>query len=145
MEKNEDTVNLLRECSSGCKLAADSISGALGKTNDVEFNKVLQNYYGRHMSITADCGKLLNQYGCPDKDAQLMAKAMSKVKTEIKMSFSDNASTAAKLMIDGCSMGIKSVGGYLNKYKNANTISKNLANDILDCEKQFTSELVKFL
>ena len=142
---NDDTRNLLRECSAGCKMAADSISQTISKVGDEEFKKLLRNYYGKHVSLGQSCSDILVSCGKDDKDAPVIAKAMSNVKTEVRFAFSGKTSTAAKLMMDGCTMGMKSVGEYLNKYTNADEASKGIANDIIGVEKDFTESLMKWL
>ena len=142
---NDDTRELLRECSAGCKMAADSISQTISKVGDEKFKKLLRNYYGKHVSIGQSCSDLLIASGEADKDAPVMAKTMSSVKTEVKFAFSGKSSTAAKLMMDGCAMGMKSVGEYLNRYTDADETSKGLANDIIGVEKDFNESLMKWL
>ena len=142
---NDDTRDLLRECSAGCKMAADSISQTIGKMNDEKFKKLLRNYYGKHVSLGQSCSEILRASGSADKEAPMMAKAMSNIKTEMRLTFSGRPSTAAKLMMDGCTMGMKSVGEYLNKYKSADEVSRGIANDIIGVEKDFNEQLMAWL
>ncbi len=141
----DDTVKLLRECSSGCKMAMDSISRTLSKTDDAALKKVLQNYYGRHVTLGDECKEMLASCGEPDRDVVKIAKVMSDVKTEFEFMIRDKPATAAKLMIDGCAMGIKSVGRYMNEYCAASEDSKELANRIIECEKDFSDAMIPFL
>ena len=141
----DDTVKLLRECSSGCKMAADSISHTRSKINHGPLKKLLDVYYDAHTALYDRCQKMLASCGEPDKDTKAFAKIMANMKTDVEFAFDDTPSTAAKLMLDGCNMGIKSIGRYLNQYKAASKESKEIAGEVLQCEKRFADELIPFL
>ena len=45
------------------------------------------------------------------------ASAFSKMTTEMKLMMKDDSSQVAKLVMDGCNMGIQTLGGYINDIK----------------------------
>ena len=47
--------------------------------------------------------------------------------------------------MDGCNMGIQTLGGYINEYKNASGQSMNLARDIVRTEESLMKDVQKFL
>lgn len=71
-----------------------------------------------------------------------MASAMSWITTEMMMTFNGDNHQAAKLMMDGCNMGIQSVCEYENKYESA---SKDTAHELVKIEKDFMEKMERFL
>ena len=63
-----------------------------------------------------------------------MAKSMSWLKTNVKLTVNDSDSTVADLITDGCNMGVKSLSRYLNQYTAADEKSKDLAKRIIKTE-----------
>jgi hypothetical protein len=55
---------------------------------------------------------------------------MSEMKIAAKM-IAPTESTIADVMTDGCDMGIKSLSRYINKYKNADMDSREIANKLI--------------
>ena len=53
--------------------------------------------------------------------------------------------TIADLMTDGCNMGVKSLGRYLNQYKAADDASKELTKRLMKIESDFTAEIRQYL
>ena len=51
----------------------------------------------------------------------------------------------AKIMTDGCNMGIQSVSEYINKYPAASGDSVSLAKDLVKTEESFMKELREYL
>lgn len=48
-------------------------------------------------------------------------------------------------MTDGCNMGVKSLNKYLNQYKAADEVSKDITKRLIHLEEQLTSDIHKFL
>ena len=74
-----------------------------------------------------------------------MAKGMSWLKTNMKMSMNDSDSTVADLLTDGCNMGIKSLYKYLNQYPAADKKAKELCNKLIDIEEELRRDLRAYL
>lgn len=142
---NSDTINLLKECNAGCKSATNSMEQVMGLVKDESLKSLISQYNDRHISIGDECHNLLNRYGSDEKDPQAMAKVMSYVSTEVKMMNDHSPQKAASIMMDGCNMGIKNVSGYINKYTDANSESKKMAEDIVKLEQDFIQDLRGFL
>ncbi|HPF28988.1 MAG TPA: hypothetical protein PLZ77_02655 [Lachnospiraceae bacterium] len=94
---NEDTKNLLKECTAGCQMA-------LGSLDQIKHD------------IT---------------DHKLMAEK--------------DSHQIAKLMMDGCNMGIQSVSEYQNQYRNASKEALELAQKLVRAEEDFMEEMKQFL
>ena len=53
--------------------------------------------------------------------------------------------TIASLMTDGCNMGVKSLNKYLNKYKAADEVSKDIAKRLINLEEKLAIDIRQFL
>ena len=74
-----------------------------------------------------------------------MAKGMSWIETRMKLAMNDSDHTIADLMTDGCNMGVKSLGRYLNQYKAASEQAKDVTRRLIALEDQLLVELRKYL
>ena len=52
----------------------------------------------------------------------------------------DDSSQIAKLLMDGCNMGIQSIGKFLNEYEEASSESRSLAKKLLHMDEQLMKE-----
>ncbi len=143
---NRDTACLLKECNSGCKSATNSMEQVMPFLKDKnDLKQLIEKYNERHIKIGDECHALLNSMDLDEKDPPMIAKAMSWFSTEMKLLMDDTASHIAGLMVDGCGMGIKSLSGYLNQYKNASEDSRQLTRKLIDLEQEFMQDLLKFV
>ena len=74
-----------------------------------------------------------------------MAKGMSWIKTNVKLSLDDSDKTVADLITDGCNMGVKSLHRYLNQYEAADEKSKEITKRLIQLEEQLAVDLRPFL
>ena len=51
----------------------------------------------------------------------------------------------ADLMTDGCNMGVKSLNMYLNQYKAADEVSKDITKRLINLEQKLTEDIRNFL
>lgn len=142
---NEDSVNLLKECNSGCKSATDSMEQVLPFVSDEKLKKLIEDYDKKHIGIGDECHKLLNEAGEHEEDPNKLAMAMAWFGTEVKLVVNDKTDKIAELMIDGCNMGIKSLSKYNNKYKAAESKIRDLVFELISVEQDFMNELLGFL
>ena len=141
-----DTINLLKECNAGCKSATNSLEQVLPFVNkDHGLHDILMKYNDEHISIGDECHALLNQLKEDEKDPHPAAKVFSWISTEVKLMMDSQPDHVAELMVDGCNMGIKSLSRYLNKYPDAAPESRRLAEKLIECEKQFYTELLEYV
>ena len=61
------------------------------------------------------------------------------------MGMDESDQTIADLMTDGCNMGVKSLNRYLNQYKAADEVSRDIAKRLIDLEEQLAVDIRKFL
>ena len=142
---NQDTINLLQQCNAGCKNATNSMEQVTPFIKDESFHQLIADYDRKHIALGDECHKLLAQCGEEEKDPSTVTKAFSWLGTEMKMLADDSTKKIAELMMDGCHMGIKSVGGYCNQYRSATPESMRLARHLIETEQTFQKDLLTYL
>lgn len=141
----QDTVKLLRECDAGVKMGISSIEDVLDNVTSTELEKCLTKCKEEHAELEKEIEKLLDKYNDDGKEPAAIAKSMSWMKTNIKMAMEESDATIADLMTDGCNMGVKSLNKYLNKYKAADEVSKDIAKRLINLEEKLTVDIRKYL
>lgn len=141
----QDTIRLLRECDAGVKMGISSISDVLDYVKAADFKTKLTNCKAAHEKLDLEISALLRSYQDDGKEPAMMAKAMSHAKTGMKLAMNESDATIADLMTEGCNMGVKSLGKYLNQYKAADEQSKDIAKRLIDLEHQLTIDIRQYL
>ena len=142
---NKYTIELLKECDSGTKTAVTSIKEVLDNTASGELLALLTNNLRDHEEIGDEIHRLLSEAGESGKEPNPMAKAMSWLKINIKMLEKSEDKNIAHLMFDGCSMGVKQLSEYLNKYDEADEEAKRIAERLIKLEEKLAKELKAYL
>ena len=143
--KEEETVALLRECDAGVKMGVASIAEVLDQVRSQELYRCLADCKREHEYLGRELEELLARSGEEGKQPSAAAKSMSWLKTNVKMAASPGDDTIADLMTDGCNMGVKSLGRYLNEYQAADERSKDIAKKLIALEAQLATDLRAFL
>lgn len=143
--EDRDTIKLLKECDAGSKMAVSSLDDVLEKVENENLKALLSETKKHHEQLGNEIHSLLTEYGSEEKEPNVMAKGMSKMKTGMKMGINDSDETVADLITDGCNMGIKSLYKYMNQYPGANSKVKELCNRLIDIERQLRKELRGYL
>lgn len=142
---DEQTRKLLEECSKGCKMAVGSIDQIQEHIQDETLRKLVSNYKKKHRELEEEAAGLLAKAGKADPDASVMASAMSWLTTNVKLLIDETNSQAAKLLMDGCHMGIQSIAEACHRYREASSRSRNLADKLIKTEEEFAAELKAYL
>lgn len=142
---NDDTIKLLRECDAGVKMGVDSIDDVLGFVKNNEFKNILDECKNDHNALNGEIQKQLCKYNDDGKDPNIVSKGMSWMKTNVKLVMNESDNTIADLMTDGCNMGVKSLNRYLNQYKAANDMSKNIAKRLINLEQRLCTDIQCYL
>lgn len=142
---NSHTVELLKECDSGTKTAVNSIKEVMDNINSQSLRELLTNSLSYHEELGNEIHEMLSESGEEGKEPNPMAKMMSWLKINIKMLEKPEDKNIAHLMFDGCSMGVKQLSEYLNKYSQADDKSQRLAKKLIDCEEKLASQLKEYL
>lgn len=141
----QDTIKLLRECDSGIKMGVESIDEVLKYVKDSRLRQLLQDCVSAHEKIRHELQKLLDEYHDSGKDPNPIAKGMSWIKTNVKLVADNSDETIADLITDGCNMGVKSLGKYLNQYKAADEKSKDITKRLIHIEEKLTCDIRAYL
>lgn len=145
MTYQEDTVYLLKECNSGCKMAVENLKAMLDKIGNGKMKQQVEDSIKEHEKIGDKTHELLVKAGETDKKPAAMAEVMAKMKSGFKLAVDSSDSEVADLLIDGCNMGIKSVSRYLNKYSGAEKEVKDMVDDLVKLEQKLMDELRFYL
>lgn len=142
---NEDTIKLLKECNAGVKTAVTSIDEVLDKVESKSLERILSKNKAEHEELGNLTHQMLNRYGKDEKDPSPMAKAMTKMMTEVKLMMDPSDEKVADMMYDGCNMGVKSLYRYLNQYSNADEDAKEIAGKLIYLENGLMQKLRAYL
>ena len=145
MDNNKDTIHLLKECDAGSKMAVTSLDEVMEDVKDENLKSILKKSKDHHVKLGNEIHSLLIQYHSEEKDPNPMAKSMSWLKTNMKMSMDKSDATVADLLTDGCNMGIKSLYKYMNQYPAAEAKVKTLCNNLIDIERELREKLREYL
>ena len=141
----QDTIRLLRECDAGVKMGVSSIDDVLGYVKSEDLKNALIKCKDEHEKLNSEIQQLLEKYHDDGKEPNPIAKGMSWMKTNIKLTMHESDHTISDLMTDGCDMGIKSLHKYMNKYKGADAESKSLAKRLVASEEYLELKMREFL
>ncbi len=141
----QDTIKLLRECDAGVKMGISSIEEVLDNVSQNELEKLLTDCKNEHEKLDDEIQELLDKYKDEGKEPAAMVKGMSWMKTNVMLAVNESDKTIADLMTDGCNMGVKSLNKYLNKYKAADEVSKDITKRLINLEEKLAVDMRGFL
>ena len=141
----QDTIKLLRECDAAVKMGVSSIDEVFEYVKSDVLLKTLNACKDEHDKLNIEIEKQLDKYKDEGKNPSPIAKGMSWMKTNIKLSMHESDHTIADLITDGCNMGVKSLNRYLNQYKAADEVSKDIAKRLINLEEKLAVDIRQFL
>ena len=141
----QDTIRLLRECDAGIKMGVASIDDVWSHVRSEQLKQRLNACKDEHVKLSHEIQGQLNKFGDEGKNPNPMAKGMSWMKTNMKLSMDDTDATVADLMTDGCNMGVKSLNRYLNQYKAADEVSKDITKRLINLEEKLAVDIRSYL
>ncbi len=142
---NSDTIHLLRECDAGSKMAVTSIDDILDYVSDENLKQVLVESKDHHSKLGNEIHEALEEAHSEEKEPPMMARGMSWIKTNMKLSMDNSDNMVAELITDGCDMGIKSLYQYLNDYDDADHEAKALCKRLIRIEETLRKDLREYL
>ena len=141
----QDTIKLLRECDAGVKMGISSIDEVMDHIHADNLRHCLSDCMSEHEKLEKEIAELLDSYHDGGKEPNPMAKGMSWVKTNARFAMDNSDAAVADLMTNGCNMGVKSLNRYLNQYKAADEVSKDIAKRLIHLEEKLTADIRPFL
>lgn len=143
--ENMDTIHLLKECSSGSRMAVTSIDEVMENVQDGSLQQILRESKEHHEKLGNEIHSLLQKYHSEPKDPGAMAKGMSWLKTNVMLKMDDSDATVADLITEGCNMGVKSLCKYQNQYSAASHESKAICKKLIALEEDLCKEMRQYL
>ena len=140
-----DTIKLLRECGAGVKMGASSLHDVLQHGRSEKLKQLLSDCRKEHDQLDSEIQGLLDRYRDEGKEPNPIAAKMAEMKTKMDLTVHDSDETIADLMTDGCNMGVKSLSRYLNQYKAADEVSKDIAKRLIALEARLAADIRGFL
>ena len=140
-----DTIKLLRECDAGIKMGVSSIDEVMPHVKADELYNSLKKCKDEHEKLERETTELLDKYEDKGKNPNPMAKGMSWIKTNMMLAMKESDSTISDIMTDGCNMGIKSLNKYLNEYKAADEVSKDITKRLINLEERLCVDIRDYL
>lgn len=137
----QDTIKLLRECDLGVKMGVDAINDVLSHVHGSALKTMLSRCKSEHKKLEHEIRRHLKRFDDEGKSPPLLAKSMSRIKTNVRLAVNDSDPAIAELMTDGCNMGVKSLNKYLNRYTAADEFSKDIAKKLIKLEQQLSMDL----
>ncbi len=141
----QDTIKLLRECDAGVKMGVSSIDDVLDFVKSRELKEYLTKCKDEHIKLNDEIQGALDRFHDEGKNPNPIAKGMSWMKTNVKLSVDESDETIADLMTDGCNMGVKSLNKYLNQYEAADEHAKDITKRLINLEEKLAVDIRKYL
>lgn len=142
---NDDTIKLLKECNSGIKMGVSSLEEVIGHVKDSRLKNILEKSKSAHEKLGNETHRYLTEYNDDGKDPASVAKIMSWLKTNVKLTVDNSDEVVADLIADGCGMGVKSLYKYLHQYPGAEEKVKELTQSIIKEESDLLNNMYEYL
>ena len=115
MSNKQESIGLLKETNAGIQMGVSTLEEMISDIRDERLRAVMHDSKAEHDELGDEAHRLLLEYGADTKEPHLAAKAMSWMKTNVKMAAEPGDKTAAGLVTDGCNMGVKTLNKYINQ------------------------------
>ncbi len=142
---NTDTRELLKECSAGCRMAVQNLNQIVDFAENEKLKDMILKYKEEHIRIEEETEQILKECKESGKEPGLLAEAFAKITTEMKLMLKSDSGQIAKLLMDGCNMGVQSIEEAIHKYGGASGETKELAEKIVRLEETMVQDLKQFL
>lgn len=142
---DKQTVTLLKECNAGCKMALNSMDRLNDFLMNAELEQTLTTYKDQHKKLEEESSKQLKEMGESEQQPDKIASAFSWITTEMKLMIKDDSAQIAKILMNGCNMGIQSISECMNKCPDASHDSISLAKKLVKCEEKMMEDMKKYL
>ena len=133
---NDDTIKLLKECSSGICMARDAIDEILEDVRDDDLKGILQNSIKEHDALKEDTENYLKAFHEEPEKPSVIAKGMAHLKSNVKLAADNSDATVADLI---------TLHRYLNQYQAADKDIKKLTKQIIDVESSLREQICAYL
>lgn len=112
---------------------------------DTKLKELADSFTEKHRELEAETAALLNGAGKDEKAPGAAASTFAWFTTEIKLAVNSDNTHIAKLLMDGCNMGIKTLGEKLHQYSQADKSAADLTRRIIKENEDMMKKLQEFL
>ena len=141
----KETIGILKECDAGVKMALASLDDVWEHVQHSELRAILNTTRAQHQLVGREVQSLLEEYGGKEKDPNPVARKMSAVMTRTKLGLDKSDAAVAKLLLEGCDMGVQSLHHYLNRYRGAEVPARAACRTLVALEEQLGRDMRNFL
>ena len=141
----KETISILKECDAGVKMALASLDDVWEHVQHSELRAILNTTRAQHQSVGREVQQLLEEYGGREKDPNGVARKMSAVVTKTRLGLEKSDTACARVLAEGCDMGIQSLHRYLNRYRGAEVPARALCRTLVAIEEQLSRDMRTFL
>ncbi len=144
-QATKDTAELLKECEVGVKMALYAFEQVIDETKDDGLRKLLNDSRRDHERLEKDVLEKLRKYREEEPEPPAMGRISSWVSTEVKLMLDDSNQKIAKIISEGCHMGINSLSHYMNEYRDASGDCYDLCTQLIKMEQALMDDLRVYL
>lgn len=139
------TYEVLKECSSGCKMALNSMEQLAMYVKDQELQDLFCKYKESYKQIEKEAERLSEGELEKESVSEKAAETFAWFSAEMKLLINNDSAKIAEMMIDGANMGIKSITEKLNRYAEAERESISLAKKFERVCEKVIKDMKKYL
>ena len=110
-----------------------------------ELRAILNTTRAQHQAVGREVQQLLDEYGGKEKDPNPVARKMSAVMTRTKLGVEKSDAACARVIAEGCDMGVQSLHRYLNRYRGAEVPARAACRTLVAIEEQLGRDMRQFL
>ena len=141
----KESISILKECDAGVKMALAALDDVWEHVQQSELRAILNTTRAQHQLVSREVQSLLEEYGGKEKDPNPVARKMSAVMTRTKLGLDKSDAAVAKLLLEGCDMGVQSLHHYLNRYRGAEVPARAACRTLVAIEEQLGRDMRQFL
>lgn len=141
----QHTIELLRECVCGADMCISALNEMLKKTTDAPLKKAMQQCKDDHVTLYNRASNLLYTYGDHGKKPSPLAQSMAYMKTNVTLSVDHSAKSVSELAAKGCDTGIQTMVDYLKAYPEAEEEAKEIAEGLIQSERELAEQTQFYL
>ena len=140
-----DTVTLLKETESGACMAKDALEQVLEHICDKTLRRAAEASLDAHCRLGDRIHGALADLGEGEKGSGAVARSMSRLKTQWKLSMEEDDRAVAEILSEGCDMGIRTISRVAEKCAGADLRARDLAGELIALEEALSRDARAYL
>ncbi len=143
------SVTLAEEVYKNLRMSIDSMLTVMPKVKDAEFKSKLTGYIDRAEKLSSDAAAYLHENGGELKEENLLTRTGAKLGIQMNTLADPSLSHIAEMMIQGMTMGVTDITGYIHDAEEAGVRASDraltLARAVVEFEENANEEFKKYL